>query len=623
MANLVTVFESGEVGLQTTVATDFSRTGWTLDTGDFDGITDVRLEVNGYDSHATTAADVYLMYWTGSAWAKVDATNAKITLPAAGSGITRYNSANSFSLISGATRYCLRVDTAASTVYIDCFRLLITQVNATKSVFCIPMVSSTYNVRSTTDVGSAGAADGRTGTSYGQATAGKFLRFVRNDAAYGDTIASVQLQVLHSTSNASSPSLVRLYNATDSTEVAYGSSAVTAAPAGHSLVTISGQSNWHDGDTYEVQHYPNHASRLSYLYAAYLMVKVTSLTKGEVWHRFSKYATFTTAATVYGHNRQRLIHASFSSPTLYFEATGSCADNAAATYMCDHGTNDTGTSGYADMASINWNSGTKARYRSSSITLPDSADRLIARVPSTTNAVTYASLFGVIAFAAAQARVADTPGSASLQGAHTGDTQGSAALATPRTADTPGSAALRAAATGDTQGSAALRAACTGDTQGSATLALPSTPRTADTPGAAALASPQTGDTQGSAALRGAKTADTPGSAALRAAQTADTPGSAALRAAQTADTPGSAALRAAQTADTPGSAALRAARTGDTPGSATLVAPHTGDTQGSASLRASRTGDTPGSATLQSSGGWEMVMWDGADWVPVTVTVE
>jgi hypothetical protein len=374
---------------------------------DFDGVTSINLEVVATNANST-AVDLVLVYWNGSAWADVDTTNAKVTVPGSVANATRIRSGTSFNLISGNHQYTFRNAAASSAVVAYEFRIIITQVNATKTAFYVPLGGAVTSSTNTSDTAYGAAIDA---VYNGSVTTFTFQNSVRSslfyfDAnAYGNTLGTASLQVVRSVQNASYAGNDRLYNVTDGQAVVtLGSNTQTAIT--FSETTLTGQTYWASGKQYRIEHSCAGATtaRTNNLWQALIVIRVTNLTKGEVYWRVAK-SDSTTSAYYREHLRVKLDHASYSNPVLYHEVTGACNENTAlecAVY--DHGTNDAGTTNPTLLDAVVWNSATKTRYRSASLPLPTSGDRFIHYNAATTNADTYASQFLVVAFTSAVTR---------------------------------------------------------------------------------------------------------------------------------------------------------------------------------------------------------------------------
>ncbi len=117
--------------------------------------------------------------------------------------------------------------------------------------------------------------------------------------------------------------------------------------------------------------------------SGYLYVTISDLSKAEILWRVARSDSSLNALNII-QQRVKLESSSYSSPTTYFEVSGFCADNAVVLNFQDHGINDSGTTSPTTVDSKNWNSATKAIYRSASLSLTN-GNRFYVNRTATTN----------------------------------------------------------------------------------------------------------------------------------------------------------------------------------------------------------------------------------------------
>jgi hypothetical protein len=235
--------------------------------------------------------------------------------------------------------------------------------------------------------------------SDGQSVSRYFPIFKYVAAAFDTVPASgFTLECSMASSNASGTATVNLYNKTDGTIVASATRASTT-PAIVTATWSAGASNWEDGDNYEIRHKISSTSYYSRIGNAYLYITISDLKSYEIYWKISKARTAGTGALINEYQRAQLNQSNYSNESIYFEATGYCADNGNRLHLQDDGTNESGTGGAnVSGADINFNSGTKARQRTASTISPDNGDRFIVDIDSSTNNLELAAAFVVFQY---------------------------------------------------------------------------------------------------------------------------------------------------------------------------------------------------------------------------------
>lgn len=374
-----------------TTAHTFENSRTSLDTGDYDGIVTYSFEivVESFDSVSRT---IDLLDSSGT-------VKASISVPAS-TALTRRRT--TFTPTAGASNY--RVKTPAVTLIYDvnirAARILVTQVNATKTKLYFPLISD-YNVSSNvTEL----QIDGGTGPSWWiDPVVG--LRWLK-DSTNLATVASGNawtLEAIIASSAAVGTAKVGLVQAGTTTLVT-GSDATTTAtvPTLVSASFANSATNFTDNSNFQVSTYHTDAATDSLIYKAGIWVKLVNLSKGSVLYRVGRGESVTAGTTVvYRPESRALINTSvFSRPKVYYEDTAKCsAASCASTSLYDNSTNDSGTTSPTLVtSSTSTPSGTVyARTRSPEITLT-SSDRFYAGYTRVSGTYTFVNAFIVVNF---------------------------------------------------------------------------------------------------------------------------------------------------------------------------------------------------------------------------------
>ena len=368
-----------------------------LDPSWFDGAT-YYFEVTAKNANATT--DYYLQLYDATAAANLLGDNAGSGIKVAKntSATTRFRSA---SFTPNAGKHILNLVTPAtassSDVSIESCCLVIVQVNATKTVIQLPLVNYLYHNLSTADNYSVRAQ----GATYADPDVPSYQHALLKDAARYAALSGAtpwRFEAVLRASNAASTGYAKLYNETAAALVT--GTELSVAGTGFTLTDVSfadDAANWTDGQHFHMQ---LHATSTYYGQVARAAVYVTldPVSKGEVYYCVGKSRTGTAAVACNQYDRSLITKANFSSPILYAEVTGYCADNATAVAFGTASTNDSGTT-ESDLAAFNWNSATRAYARSAALTFA-AADRYVWRTAATTASQYHAGVYAVVAFTA-------------------------------------------------------------------------------------------------------------------------------------------------------------------------------------------------------------------------------
>ena len=365
-----------------------------LDPSLYDGAT-YYFEVDAYNSNADT--DYYIQLYDATATANLLTDNAGsgLLLPKNIAAYTRYRSLEFTPNAGKHVLYLTLPATAvASNLRIGSARIIVVQVGATKTRLQFPLLH--YSSSTTT---SDTYTDRRAAITYAQNAPYRHHWFLKNSAVFGDLIAGTPwtFEAVLNCDTAAHTGYANLRNFTDSADVTGSELSITGTTITITDVALANDAeNFHDGDIISDREKSDNASYNGQIFRAALYVTLENLSKGEVFCRVGCTETATTAAQR-ALQRFKLELNSYSGPICYFECAGLCADDAIANYLCDDATDDTGTGGWSDIAGINWNSATKARYRSGALALTNDY-RYVHRTLATTGTHDFCSPFIVVAF---------------------------------------------------------------------------------------------------------------------------------------------------------------------------------------------------------------------------------
>jgi hypothetical protein len=347
------LFNTSAYGSYSASARNLQETQMYLNPSNYDGAT-YYFEIVARNNHASNAYEVVLYNKTTASEIKVISIPANTTLP------IRIRS-DSFNPAAGNNVYTLLIRQTAANSNILCYtaRIVVVQADATKTRIQIPISDSLSD--------SSGSYTAN--ANYGPL-------WLKNESAFADIAAgspwSIEATGLSITTIPYKNPYFALFNKTTGqmvtgTEQYVASSSITLVSVDFSNTAT----NFTNNNIFEIREKTSLAGNNPTMYKANLYVKLTNLTKAEVFWKIA-YADSGTAATAYPYKRALANLSNYSLPKCYFEVTGSCADNNQVLFLRDHSTNDQGTNGsnVADSG-INFNSTTKAISRTGELTLTD------------------------------------------------------------------------------------------------------------------------------------------------------------------------------------------------------------------------------------------------------------
>jgi parallel beta-helix repeat protein len=387
--NLEVPIEMVDYGLESvagTGTTNFNRSWIYLDPADYHNAT-YYFEIVATNTDSSPR-DVYLRSTSTST------TYATITVPANTTDATRLRTASSWSPPTGKNEFLVRVSQTptAAQLLVHSARIIVKQTNADYTRIQIPMVHRHWSNTAT----GPGFVDKSTSTAYGQTNPNRYCLWEKDESKYDDLTGSTwTLEAVLDHDWASGAAYAALFNTASGqvsgAEVSSSGTAIALVDASFS----NSATNFSNGGFFEVRIKSNTTSYQAELRRASLYVKLTDLTKAEVLYRVAGRQN-SSSATDFVYQRALVDTSLFSSPSVYFQASGWCADNADRVFLRHHGTNDSGTGGSNVSGSgINFNSGTKTLVRTSEISITD-GNRFYARTENSTNNVELTSAFVVV-----------------------------------------------------------------------------------------------------------------------------------------------------------------------------------------------------------------------------------
>ena len=383
----------------TSSVTTFTRSKIQLDPADYDGAT-YYFEVIGANNSGSDNT-IELMDANGG-------TVTSLVLQNTDTAVTRRRS-TAFTPAAGANPYRVKIASAAlNQVLLYAARIIVVQVNATKTAVQIPLVASYNNTGAGIDY-SVAAGQTVTTTSETYVQGGDSFALWRKNASSWGAIAGYRFEALIGGNSATC--LAALWDATANAVIPGSELGENGlAPAVHSVeLNAWDLPNDHDFEL-RFRRDPG-GTGSAHMYSGNLYVKLTNLTKAETYLRVSKRFDVSSSQTA-PYARQLLELNSYSAADVFVEATG--AESAAGTVsvnLRDDGTNDSGTGGTnVGGSTIEFSSATRQRVRTATIAASvANGKRYTMRVERTSGSVIGAAVFLVVAANAALGPDVTTP----------------------------------------------------------------------------------------------------------------------------------------------------------------------------------------------------------------------
>lgn len=361
----------GGTSLSASAVTE-SRASVYFDISNYDGTPTCYFEVVGYNKNASNAYNITLR----------DVTNSgdliACSLPAAGSLGTRVRSA-AFTPNAGNNKLVVVIDQTEANNDLDLFtaRIVVVQTAATKTRLQFPLlISYTQEVD-----GATAAIDTTASASYAQTLLENYRYFNKMASSWGGVLAGWTLEGTMRGSAAGQSGSIGLYNLTTGNLVTGAEISVTGTAIDFATASFANNAaNFIDDDDFEVR--IKSSSGTAQFCSANLYLTITNLSKAEVHWMIGRSRAPGTGAANRVQCRAMITTANYTNPIVYWEAVGYCEDDAVVITCKDGGTNDTGTTS-TDAATHNWNSATKARYRSGSF-VPTSGHRFFTNFAAST-----------------------------------------------------------------------------------------------------------------------------------------------------------------------------------------------------------------------------------------------
>jgi len=309
----------------------------------------------------------------------------------------------SFSPVAGEVVYSVTMpqSTVEANVQINGARVVVVQTSAaTKTVIDIPMLNAKMWDGDTSVNATSGECDASTTYNQGTGREHQFYRFAKTASNWA-TVSGCALDMVYTSGWSDETATLALVNVTDANAEVTGATQTDAHDAvpTHYYKTFN-WSDMHDGDNFEVMLKSSSTGYTPRFCRCSLRIKLSDLEKGEI-HRYIGKSFEAATGAGYNHACRRLYTtANVTTPTVYLEATGYCADNAVRVSLYQINDDTTEDSGAAVASgTINFNSATKARQRSAAVT-PTTGYRVFPyHTASTANKAYFAHL--IVAFAGA------------------------------------------------------------------------------------------------------------------------------------------------------------------------------------------------------------------------------
>ena len=359
-----------------TSATFYQKCATQINTNAYDGDTvTYEFEVSAGNAHATIPYKVYLT--------NVDNTAdiAEVTIPA---NTARTRQKVAFTPTAGTNIYSVRTSATAvaNNVKVYLARVLVTQVQATKTRIYIPLTAADY-----VPVAGAGSQIQFTGTSGSWVNSEVFYSsWIKNPSAFtGITGNAFTFMGVGRKSAGAGTFNIGLYNKTNSTPITGGSVSFTTTVEAKTVSFASGATGFTDGSEMEARIYNSVAGTSGHLHRGGLFIALDNLAKLEVHHRVALQKS-TGANFVNNYSKFLFAQTSNPSATAYFEATSTSDVDADCNYSLLEAAGEGAVGGTIVTGSTLTAGLTQATARSSSITLTDTKRYFldIARTSSTT-----------------------------------------------------------------------------------------------------------------------------------------------------------------------------------------------------------------------------------------------
>lgn len=354
-----------------------------LDTDDFDGVQDYTFEIIA--SRFDPSSCEFRL--------KDAAGNVKATLTVPASQSTPLRLSTTFTPNTGADQYWIEVEACSNhnAVTLHGARILVRQQAATKTRLYYPLFfgdqnSTDRNVPSpSVDFNSSGTDSQNLTRLYGL--------YVKDTSKIATIAAGTpwKFEVGLLTSHGSATAFASLYNRTENAQVTGSQLSTTnASSCAYRAADLANDAvNFDEGDTFEVRTRTSNAGAQSArLYRAMLSVKLTNLSKGEVWYNLMRARQLTSTA-IESRARTLIDLSRFKNPAAFIEAIWEShgAGNSGSFEALDHGTADSGVASPATITdALVATSATKSIVRSSEISVTN-ANRLIPRLNVTEGTV--------------------------------------------------------------------------------------------------------------------------------------------------------------------------------------------------------------------------------------------
>ena len=357
----------------------FSRVNTKLDPVNYDGATEEYYFEIVAENTDSSAKDVDL--WD----ADVGSAKVTISVPTSASTPTRIRSA-AFTPTTVNTNYRIRLEatTSANQLKVYTARIIVKQVDAGATRIAFPLVSGSYSSTSNSDTSDGSAALSYLSSTY---TSVEEESLWKRDNSLFSAIQSYTFEVILSRGGAGTTAFATLWNETDDLQVTASEVSTTSNIPVYFSVQLGGsETNFIDLKEYAIRGKGSGATDIYDIFKANLYIRITSLTKAEVYYRFVRYRANIVVSLTVEYQRVLVDTSLFSGTVSVFHESTGLEDSLGdiIQQVFDDTTNDSGTGGSLVSGSdINFDSTTKSRVRTSAITITD-GDRFIERIERST-----------------------------------------------------------------------------------------------------------------------------------------------------------------------------------------------------------------------------------------------
>ncbi len=377
--NLEVPIEMLDYGISSAILglfTTFERSRTSLNTNDYDGSVTYSFEIVATNAALLLPQLVSIINSSGTIIGSIAVPFNTLTP-------TRFRTTFTPTVGSDTYRIELPITLIIDQLQVLDARIIVDQVNATKTKVYMPLIAA-----NTTLVGSTDTlyVDSSSSTTFSQPTPVDYSIWKKNDSAL--SLASgtpFTLDVVLATGATGGTASAALFDHTTGLAVTGSTVTSTSSTLSEQLVSFADTAtNFNDQDEFELRIKSSSILQQAVVAKAGLWIALSNLGMGEVYYRNARSYSGTASPTING--QRALINTSqFSNPTVYTE-TVSSSTSASGTIasLFDVLTSDSATSGSSVIGGTLTAATTKTRQRSSSLAIT-SGDRFIENLATSSS----------------------------------------------------------------------------------------------------------------------------------------------------------------------------------------------------------------------------------------------